>query len=135
MRVLGLAMGNALVGLTGALLAQYQGYADLSSGTGMVMVGLACVIIGELFGGHRSVTWGLVSAVIGSVVYRLIIQVALSLNLFDANMLKLLSAVIVGVFMAVPAIQSNIRERRERKQAMEAMEQLLANETAGGDHE
>ena len=80
MKVAGLALANALVGLTGALLAQYQGYADMSSGTGMVMVGLASVIIGELFGGRRNVTAGLVCAVVGSVVYRLIIQVALQVD-------------------------------------------------------
>jgi ABC-type uncharacterized transport system permease subunit len=125
MRVFGLALGNALVGLTGALLAQYQGYADLSSGTGMVMVGLACVIIGEVFGGWRSVTAGLICSVVGSVVYRLIIQCALSINLFDANALKLLSAVIVAVFMAIPSVQAAYKQYIERKQARAAMQALM----------
>ncbi len=127
-KVGGLALGNAMVGLTGALLAQYQGFADLSSGTGMVMVGLASVIIGEVFGGRRSVTRGLVCAVAGSVAYRLIIQLALSVNLIDANALKLVSAVIVGAFMAVPAVQAALGERSVRIKAKGAMERLLAED-------
>ena len=127
-KVGGLALGNGLVGLTGAILAQYQGFADLSSGTGMVMVGLASVIIGEVFGGHRSVTWGLACAVIGSVVYRLIIQFALAINLLDANALKLVSAVIVAVFMALPAVQKAMRDRSTRAAARNAMERLLAED-------
>ena len=123
-----LALGNGLVGLTGAILAQYQGFADLSSGTGMVMVGLASVIIGEVFGGHRSVTWGLACAVIGSVVYRLIIQFALAINLLDANALKLVSAVIVAVFMALPAVQKAMRDRSTRAAARNVMERLLAED-------
>lgn len=125
-KVGGLALGNALVGLTGALLAQYQGFADLASGTGMVMVGLASVIIGEVFGGHRSVTWGLSCAVVGSVVYRLIIQLALAVNLLDSNALKLVSAVIVAVFMALPAVRSAMANGASKRAAKNAMERLLA---------
>ena len=127
-KVGGLALGNAMVGLTGALLAQYQGFADLSSGTGMVMVGLASVIIGEVFGGRRSVTRGLMCAVAGSVAYRLIIQLALSVNLIDANALKLVSAVIVGAFMAVPSVRAALGERSVRIKAKGAMERLLAED-------
>ena len=138
MKVGGLALGNALTGLTGALLAQYQGFADLSSGTGMVIVGLASVIIGEVFGGYRGVTWGLCCAVAGSIVYRLIIQVALSLNLLDANALKLVSAVIVAAFMAVPAVRQTLRDRTLKRNAKNAMERLLAEDAAalaGADEE
>ncbi len=130
MKVAGLALGNALTGLTGAILAQYQGFADLGSGTGMVIVGLASVIIGEVFGGWRSVTWGLCCAVAGSVVYRLIIQLALSLNLLDANALKLVSAIIVAAFMAVPAVRQTFRDRKLRRDARSAMERLLAEDAA-----
>lgn len=127
-KVGGLALGNALVGLTGAILAQYQGFADLSSGTGMVMVGLASVIIGEVFGGHRSVTWGLACAVAGSVAYRVIIQLALAVNLLDANALKLVSAVIVAAFMALPAVQAAMGEGKTRRRARTAMDRLLAED-------
>ena len=113
----GLAIGNALVGMTGALLGQCQGFADMTSGTGMVMVGLACVIIGEVCGGKHSVTAGLICSVLGSIIYRIIVQVALGVNL-DANSLKLISALIVALFMSVPAVRAYLKERNIRKNAM-----------------
>ncbi len=113
----GLALGNALVGMTGALLGQCQGFADMTSGTGMVMVGLACVIIGEVCGGRRSVTAGLLCSVLGSIIYRIIVQLALGVNL-DANSLKLISALIVGIFMSVPAIRTFIKDHKIRSNAM-----------------
>ena len=117
MKVGALALSNALVGLSGGILAQCQGFADVSSGSGMIVIGLASVIIGELFGGRRGVTAGLVCAVAGSVVYRLIVQVALSLDIMSANSLKLVSAVIVAVFLSVPAASAWARERRQRARA------------------
>lgn len=120
MQVGGLALANALVGATGAILAQYQGYADINSGTGMVMIGLASVIIGEVFGGKRGVTAGLVSAVVGSVVYRIVLQLALSANLIDANALKLITAVIVCLFMATPAMRTALSDKRQRAKAQAA---------------
>lgn len=117
MKVGTLALSNALVALAGGVLAQCQGFADVSSGTGMIIIGLASVIIGELFGGGRSVTFGLVGAVAGSVVYRIIVQVALSLDIMSANSLKLVSAVIVAAFLCVPAVRAWVSERRMRAQA------------------
>ncbi len=114
MKVGALALSNALVGLSGALLTQYQGFADVSSGSGMIVIGLASVIIGEIFGGRKSITAGLVCAVAGSVVYRVIMQVALSLDVLSANSLKLVSAVIVAVFLSIPALQAWIRTRRAK---------------------
>lgn len=117
MKIGGLALANALVALSGGILAQCQGFADMSSGTGMVLVGLASVIIGEVFGGKRSVTAGLICSVAGSIVYRWIIQFALGVNLLDANGLKLMSALIVGIFMAFPAIKAGLQERNSRRKA------------------
>ena len=106
----------------------------MSSGTGMVMVGLACVIIGEVFGGKRSVTSGLICSVFGSVVYRLIIQFALTVNLFDANALKLISALIVAIFMGVPALRDYIAESKKKQNAMNAGRAPVAGKTeAKGD--
>lgn len=109
-----LALSNALVALAGGVLAQCQGFADVSSGTGMIVIGLASVIIGELFGGRRGVGAGIACAVVGSVAYRLIVQVALSLDIMSANSLKLVSAVIVAAFLSVPAVQAWAREGRQR---------------------
>lgn len=127
MKIGGLALANVLVALSGGILAQCQGFADMSSGTGMVLVGLASVIIGEVFGGKRSVTAGLICSVIGSIVYRWIIQFALGVNLLDANGLKLMSALIVGIFMAFPAIKAGLQERNSRRKAYS---ELLSDNSA-----
>lgn len=112
-----LALSNALVALSGAILAQYQGYGDVNSGSGMIVIGLASVIIGEVIFGRRSVFWGLVSAVCGSVIYRIIVAFALQYNLFSADALKLLSAAIVAVTLSLPALHSWIAGRMARKGA------------------
>ena len=125
-KILGLAIGNALVALSGGMIAQCQGFADMTSGVGMVMIGLASVIIGEVFGGNRSVTAGLICSVLGSVVYRIIIQVALGANM-EANSLKLISAIIVGLFMALPAIRTHFKDSKVRRSAMAGIESEAKN--------
>ncbi|MCI8554598.1 MAG: ABC transporter permease [Clostridiales bacterium] len=114
-KCVGLAAGNACVALSGALITQYQKYADISSGVGMVVVGLASVIIGEALFGRRSVTVGLISAAVGSVIYRLIIALAMKSDLFPAFMLKLVSAVIVALALAIPTIRTRLRDARARR--------------------
>lgn len=116
-KIAALALANSLVALSGGILAQYQGFGDASSGSGMIVIGLASVIIGEVLVGRRSVTLGLVSAVLGSVVYRIIIALALRYNILSANALKLLSAVIVGITLSIPAIKAALTERRTRREA------------------
>ncbi len=111
-----IALSNAIVALSGALLAQYQGFADVSSGSGMIVVGLASVIIGELFGGRKGVTAGLFCAIAGSVVYRIILAFVLS-SATSSVAVKLVSALIVGIFLAVPALRTWIRQRIERSRA------------------
>lgn len=100
-RILGIMIANALVALSGALLCQQQRFADLGSGSGMLVVGLASVIIGQALFGRRGVTLGLVSAAIGSVLYRIILQVAYQIDM-PTYMVKLLSAVIVTVALVLP---------------------------------
>ena len=134
-RVAGLALANALVGLTGAILAQYQGYADVNSGTGMVIVGLASVIIGELLGGGRSVTAGIVCSMLGSVIYRFVLQMALSFNILDSNALKLITAVLVGVFMSIPAIREGMESARERRAVRERGARYAEAAARGAEHE
>ena len=110
-----LALANALVALSGAILAQCQGFGDVGAGSGMIVIGLASVIIGEVICGRRGIVIGIVSAVLGSVVYRIIIALALRYNLMSANSLKLLSALIVAATLAVPAAAAAVRAGRERK--------------------
>lgn len=112
-----LALSNSLVALSGGILAQYQGFGDVNSGSGMIVIGLASVIIGEVVLGRRSVTVGLISAVLGSVVYRIIIALALRYNILSANALKLLSAVIVGITLSIPAVKAALEDRKNRRGA------------------
>lgn len=116
--VTALAISNALVALSGAVIAQTQGFADVNSGSGMIVIGLASVIIGEVIFGKRSLSVGLVSAVVGSVIYRMIVAFALETNVFSANALKLLSAVIVAVTLSVPAIKNAISDRKMKREGM-----------------
>ncbi len=116
MKIIGLAVSNGCIALSGAIVAQYQGYADISSGIGILVVGLASVIIGEAVLGRRGVTLGLFSAIVGSVLYRFIISLALSTNVFPAYFLKLISAVIVGVALSIPTIKATLAKQRQRRE-------------------
>ena len=101
--VLGLAVSNGLVALSGALLSQYQGFADVSMGRGAIVIGLAAVIIGEAVFGRifHNFALKMTSVSLGAIIYYIVIQLVLTLG-FDANLLKLLSASVVAVFLAVP---------------------------------
>lgn len=116
-KCIGLAIGNACVALSGALICQYQMFSDVSSGSGMVVIGLASVIIGETIFGRRSVTIGLFSALTGSILYRIIIAVALKFDLFPSYALKLISAIIVALALSVPFITSKVKQNRVRREA------------------
>ena len=114
-RVTGIMLSNALVALSGALLCQQQRYADLNFGSGMLVVGLASVIIGQVFFGKRSVTLGLISAMFGSLIYRVILQFAYKIDM-PSYAVKLLSAVIVVIALTLPLIRRWIRDRRAEKE-------------------
>ena len=102
-KVLGLMISNGLVALAGALLAQYQGNATVDMGRGAIVIGLAAVIIGEVIFSRifRNFALKLLSAVIGAIIYYIVIQFVLRLGL-DTNDLKLLTALVVAVFLAIP---------------------------------
>ncbi len=102
--VLGLMISNGLVALSGSLLAQYQSFADTSMGKGAIVIGLAAVIIGEaLFSKiFRNFALKLLSVSLGAVIYYVVIQAVISLSNINANYLKLISAVIVAIFLSVP---------------------------------
>ena len=103
-KVLGLALANGLVALSGALLAQYQSFAEINMGRGAIVIGLAAIIIGEVAFGRlfRNFALKLLSVSLGAVIYYIVIQAVISLLKIDSNYLKLISALIVAVFLAVP---------------------------------
>lgn len=107
---LGLAMGNGLVAFSGALVAQYQGFADVGMGIGTIVAGLAAVIIGEALLKPRGVLSGVVAVMVGSTVYRLVIFVALRLG-FAPTDLKLVTALLVIMALALPAWREVARYR------------------------
>jgi putative ABC transport system permease protein len=111
MIVLGLAVSNGLVALAGAFLAQYQGFADVQMGIGMVVWGLASVIIGEALVGTRQLGLTICGAVMGSVLFRLLVAIALRLGL-NPNDLKLITAVFVFVALILPQLLRRFRSRR-----------------------
>lgn len=116
-KMIALALANGLVALSGGIVAQYQGFADINSGSGMIVVGLASVIIGEAVFGRRSLTVGLISAVCGSVVYRILTAFALEWSILSANSLKLLCAVIVALTLSAPTVKKRLTEFRTRREA------------------
>ena len=108
-KVLGLIISNGIVGLSGALLAQYQGFADINMGRGAIVIGLAAVIIGEVIFGKlfKNFALRLLSAVLGGIIYYIVITLVLRLGL-NANDLKLFSAIVVALFLGVPYWRSKI---------------------------
>lgn len=106
-RVLGLMLSNGLVAFSGALLSQYQGFADINMGRGAIVIGLAAVIIGEAVFGRVFHNFGfrLVGVALGSIIYYLVLQLVIWMGI-DTDLLKLLSAVVVAVFLAIPTWKS-----------------------------
>ncbi|OUQ61065.1 ABC transporter permease [Flavonifractor sp. An112] len=117
-KVLGLVVSNGLVALSGALLAQYQGSSTVDMGRGAIVIGLAAVIIGEVLLGKvfRNFALKLLSAVIGSIIYYIVLQFVLRLGL-ESTDLKLLSAVVVALFLSIPYWKGKYFTKTVRKEA------------------
>ncbi|MCK9627061.1 MAG: ABC transporter permease [Bacteroidales bacterium] len=110
MITLGLGMANALIALSGAILAQYQGFADVQMGIGMMVWGLASVIIGEAIIGGGSVGMLIIGSIMGSVIFRLLVAVALRLGM-NPNDLKLITALFVFIALVLPYITKKMKKR------------------------
>ena len=105
--VLGLMISNGLVALSGALLSQFQSYADINMGRGAIVIGLAAIIIGEVVFGKIFINFGLklFSVSIGAIIYYMVVQAVITLLRIDTNYLKLITAVIVAIFLTVPYLK------------------------------
>lgn len=121
MKMAGLSIANACVALSGALIAHYNCYAEVRMGIGMVVIGLASLIVGEIAVGllvrRANILSGAVAAIVGSVLYRLIIAQALEWN-FSSSSLKLITAIIVAMAMSVPAVKELLRLAKQRRAGM-----------------
>ena len=113
--VLGLMLSNGLIALAGGLLSQYQGSADINMGRGAIVIGLAAVIIGEVIFGKlwQNFALKLTAVAIGAVIYYLVLQIVLQLGL-NTNDLKLITALIVAVFLAVPYLRDQSKGKRRK---------------------
>ena len=113
MKVLGLALSNGIVAVAGGLAAQYSGFADVNSGRGSIVIGLAAVIIGEVLGEailHKKLNFfgRLIFVIVGGIIYYLVYTLVLWLKI-DSNLMKLFTAIIVAVFLAVPYLKGQAR--------------------------
>ena len=118
-KVIGLMIANGLVALSGALLSQFQSFADINMGRGAIVIGLAAIIIGEVVFGKLFRNFGLklLAVALGAVIYYLVIQAVISILDINSNYLKLISAVIVAIFLAVPNLRGQVFKKtgKERK--------------------
>jgi len=131
MKIVGLSLSNGLVALSGALIAQYQEFADVSMGIGIIIVGLASVIMGEAVFGHASIRRATFAVIGGAVIYRLIIMLALRIGL-DPNDLKLLTAAIVVAALVMSRVLATWQDRRV-KSSREDVPHVSVDQGARGE--
>ena len=103
--MVGLCVSNSLTALSGALVGQYQNAADINGGSGIVVIALACLIIGETVLGRRSIVKGAIAAVVGSIIYRIIYAIVLYTKIVPVQGLKLITAIVVALAIAAPSIK------------------------------
>ncbi|KIL42237.1 ABC transporter permease [Gordoniibacillus kamchatkensis] len=130
--ILGVSLSNGLVAVSGAFVAQQSGFADISMGIGMIVIGLASVIIGEAIFGSGSVFRATLAAVLGSVVYRLVVAFALRVQWLDASDLKLITAIIVIVALVLPTARRSVKARSAaRRRSLELAAAAAAPKQGG----
>lgn len=127
--VLGLGLSNGLVALSGAIMTQYNGFGDVNMGVGMIVIGLASVIIGEGLFGAGKVWRATLAVILGAVIYRIIIALALRVEFVDASDMKLITAIIVVIALTFPMWGKQLQERRKR---YSNRKQMLQTEAEGG---
>ncbi|CAJ1193098.1 ABC transporter permease [Companilactobacillus nantensis] len=121
MIIFGYMISNGFIALSGALIAQSNGYADIGMGIGTIVIGLASVLVGEIFLRGHNILTRLIAMVVGAVVYRLLLTIAMGLG-FPPDDLKILSAIILVIVICVPIIQNRIRTKRQLKKYLEQVE-------------
>ena len=121
-KMLGLMLANGMVALSGALLSQYQGFAEINMGRGAIVIGLASIIIGDVVFGKifRNFALKLASVSLGAIIYYIVVQFVISVLNIDTNYLKLFSAVIVAIFLAVPYWKKQMAHGKKHKEVHHA---------------
>ena len=113
----GLCVANSLTALSGAMVGQYQNTVDINSGTGIVVIALACLIIGETILGKKTVVKGAIAAILGSIIYRIIYAIVLKTRVVPIQGLKLITAIVVAFAIAFPTIREYVRFLNKKHQA------------------
>lgn len=114
----GLCIANAFTALSGAMVGQFQKAADINGGTGIVVIGLACLIIGEtIVGGRHPVARGACAVIVGSIIYRFIYAVVLKTSIVPIECLKLVTAIVVGLAIAMPTLRQYFAFQRRKRAA------------------
>lgn len=133
--VLGLGLSNALVAFSGALIAQQGGFADVGMGIGMIVIGLASVIIGEALFGTKTIRRTTLAIIGGSIIYRIVVTVALRVEFLDPGDMKLITAVIVLIALIAPKMVASSKEKkRKARKRIENMKIIQASVERKGDN-
>ena len=117
---IGLCIANALTGLSGAVVGQAQKTADINAGTGVVVIGLACLIIGETIVGRGAMFRGAIAVIVGSILYRFIYAIVLYTKVVPIDCLKLVTAIVVGLAIAAPTLKSWAAFQARKRKALAA---------------
>ena len=118
LKILGLGIANALVAFSGALIAQYNGFSDVGMGIGMIVIGLASVIIGEALFGAKNIVRATLAVIGGAILYRLIVTLALRVDFLETGDMKLITAIIVIIALIFPKINASRKEKQRRKKRL-----------------
>lgn len=126
--IIGIGISNALVALSGALIAQHNGFADVGMGIGMIIIGLASVIIGEALFGVKTIARVTLAVVGGAIIYRIVVTLALRVGFLETGDMKLITALLVIVALVAPR---TLQSRREKKLRMKKRASLSSQKVAG----
>ncbi len=131
MKVLGLGISNALVAFSGGLIAQYNGSSDVGMGIGMIVIGLASVIIGEAVFGSKTIVRATFAVIGGAIIYRIIVTLAMQAKFLETGDMKLITAIIVILALILPKIMDKQKEKRSKKKRLYELKELKYS--AGGE--
>lgn len=131
--ILGLGISNALVAFSGSLIAQLGGFADVGMGIGMIIIGLASVIIGEAIFGTKTILRTTFAVIGGAIIYRIVISMALRVDFLETGDMKLITATIVILALIMPKLIDSFREKKRKKQKVRELEALTAVITREGE--
>ena len=131
-KLIGISLSNGLVAFSGALITQQTGFADISGGVGMIVIGLASVIIGEAVFGAKNVIHHVISVVLGAIVYRVVVAIALRVEWLNASDMKIITAIIVIIALVFPFVRRNMKQKKMAQRRAQELLRTKPDQTVGG---